>query len=249
MSKKHKINLLSEQRQQLLEIVKKGSWRFRFLLKWLPVCAAGYLLVVFSSGSLWILAVITAIVTLAWIRWNLMRSIKQPSITPTKSFNWDSIQLFERSDSEHKKQAELIIKICENIIHWFGTKDETNQESKYQDEFVTIIFKDEGIKLGKAYHTMTLTVFFVSADEAVLKYEYSYYADERRYINTIHLFRPGSWIHHVSAFEGEVKQLENEARRKEQEARRKEQEARRKEQEAQILKKQLERQKKFGRID
>lgn len=219
---------------------------FLLLLKWVPVGIGGYLLVVFLFSNQWIQAVITTVVTLAWMGWNHNRLINnlpynnQDYLTPEKKINWDSIKEFDTGNSEHLYQGKIIIDLCNDIILWFGSEDQTNQESNYQDDFVKIIFlKHEITRNFFREKITTLTVFVPSIDEAVL--EANQYLDDDSPMThssipfTINVFRPGSWINHVTAFKSEINQLKDEAKKKQEQAR--------------LLEEQLERQKKFGRID
>lgn len=223
---------------------------FFLLLKWVPVGVGGYLLVVFLFSNQWIQAVITTVVTLVWMGWNPNRFINnlpynnQDYLAPEKKFNWDSIKVFDPANSEHQYQGELIINLCNDIILWFGSENKTNQESNYQDEFVKIVLQTH---ISEPYSSETyrekvqaLRVFVVSIEEAVL--EADKYVDSNTYYYgswqlpfTINVFRPGSWINHVTAFKSEINQLQDEANKKEEQAR--------------LLKEELERQKRFGRID
>lgn len=219
---------------------------FLLLLKWVPVGVGIYLLIVFSFSNQWIQAGITLWVTLAWMGFNTNRFINnlpynnQDCLNQEKIFNWDSIKVFEPENSEHQYQGKLIINLCHDIILCFGLESKTNQEFSYQDDFVKIIFLKHEIRRTYFREKITtLTVFVTSIDEAVL--EANQYLDDDSPMHhqgipfTINVFRPGSWINHVTAFKSEINQLQDEAKKKEEQAR--------------LLKEQLERQKRFGRID
>ena len=206
----------------------------RSFIIWVSAAIASYLVLGFLISKLGIFDAILIVLTLGYIFIlipNLLISSPQfVKVSPRKAFDWDSVDVWNPYNQEHQCNGMSIVRLCKSIITHFGSKS----ESKYEDEFITIIESQGAFNKTASridYVVPILRLSLSSSNEVVLVATDTVSRDYEHLPVDISVFRPGSWITHVEAFRSEINQIEAKAQEDRQQA---------------FLRKQKE---KFGRID
>ncbi|MDZ8222633.1 MULTISPECIES: hypothetical protein [unclassified Nostoc] len=171
-----------------------------------------YFALSFLINSQWILAVITTIVTLGWV--GVMNRIGKrqrfqplfPEYDEKELISWESIEIFNTSNSEHLSLGYPIDFLCWEIAQKLGSREDI--EYQYQDDIITIRLNNSSIRVNNSYSNY-LKVSLTFTDQVVFETQRQEQSvnEGTTTVTIFKVFHVGTWIDHVNSFKARIKQV------------------------------------------